>query len=384
MATTTKALGFGADAGKTGTDTQSKAATAGHVIRTYSETILCQPTTGIPIQITTDVPEFIPHINMAQANATHFNLDILPVMSKNVADLLSFSNNWNAYTVDLRKYAKKGDYKTVVQGLKILQGQVKTHATGANSTHTSLLTFQNLVEVDMRSLTADYNKLINAQTGIPAEVSALDKSIDAYQSQIGNYTAMIAGGAGAIVVGIVIGAVGIASLPESGPAGVFVIAGGIAVAAGGIALIVTGSVLLVKASNSIRDLTQQKAALNAELAILGTYKGTMGNLRSSVSNAVTAIGNLAQSWDYLYEDMNAVIHDLENAKGTIKTPWFDSTLTAADSDWAQVGSMAKRVQDQTADAKYKKVKLDKKGSSLLDALPKKDRTTMIKHIKKAA
>ena len=155
-----------------------------------------------------------------------------------------------------------------------------------------------------------------------------------------------------------------------------VVVSGLLVAGGGIALIVVGANGIGKASTAIRNATSQKAALSKEMAGLKAYQTNMSSLKSAVGNAVSAVGNLSQSWDYLYEDMNAVIGDLKTASSTVKLPWFDDTMDAADKDWNQVGSMAKAVQQQTADAKYKTVDLSHPGSSLLDALPPEDRNRL--------
>ena len=370
---TDKTLGPGPDAGRTGTDTQSKALSSGHLIRTYCETIKEQPNQGLPSIITTTAPDFLRHLNTAQGNASHYINDIQPVMLQNVSDLMSFSNTWKSFTPQMKEYTAKGDYETVAQGLKIMQTKVKNFAINANNSHSVLLNFQNTITGDSRAFSNDYKLLMSSSTGIPAEIKALDKEIDAEHTALIEDIAMVAGGAAAAVLGGVLIVGGVLTEVFTAGASTVIIAAGVLTASGGIALITVGAIGIDKASKALKKANEEKATLNQELTSLKVYCSTVDGLRASVNNAVGALGNLATSWDYIYEDMNAVISDLNTAKTTMHLPWFDSVLNEADADWAQVGAMAKAVQLQTIESSYKKVDLSKPGASLLDALPEKEK-----------
>ncbi|NQY80822.1 MAG: HBL/NHE enterotoxin family protein [Candidatus Caenarcaniphilales bacterium] len=371
-----RTLGPGHDAGRTGSDAQSQAAGSGHVIRTYCETVKEQPTEGLPSIITTTAPDFVKHLVTAQGNASHYINDIQPVLLQNVSDLVSYSNMWNAFSPQMRKYAAAGDYKTVAQGLKVVQGRLKTFSLNAGNAHSVLIHFQNTITDDAKAFNADYKLLTSTKSGIPAQIDALDKEIDAENDAIGKFAGMIAGGAAAAALGgvmIVAGAVtDVITAGTSTP----LIAAGVLVGAGGVALITVGAIGIDKASKAVRKATIEKASLNQELTSLKAYCSTVGSLKSGVTNSVTAVGNLASSWDYIYEDLNAVIYDLETASSSVQLPWFDSIMDEADSDWAQVGTMAKAVQLQTANSSWKKVNLDQNGSSLLDALPDSEKAAI--------
>jgi hypothetical protein len=366
---TSKSLGPGHDAGRTGDDTQSKAASASNVIRTYCETLQEQPTTDLPSIITTTAPNFVANLKTAQGNAEHYIRDIQPVLLQNVSDLLSFSHMWSSFSPSMRQYAAKGDYETVAQGLKVMQGRLSTFSANANNSHNILNSFQKVIIIDAKAFNHDYMLLTSAKTGIPAEIGALDKEIDAENSAIEKYAGMIAGGAAAAILGgvmIVAGAVGdVFTAGASTP----LIVAGVLTAGGGVALITVGSIGISKASTALRNATVKKARLNQELTSLKAYCTTTNSLKNSVTSAVSAVGGLATSWEYIYEDLNAVISDLNTAKTSTHLPWFDNIMDEADQDWGQVGSMAKAVQDQVATAKFTKLNMDKPNSSLTDALP---------------
>jgi len=374
--TSDRQLGLGPDAGRTGTDTVSQAAGAGHVIYTYTQTVLEQPSDNIPDAVLRAAPQFPSHLATAQTNARHFNEDILPVMSTNVADLLSFSNTWSAFAPDMKQYAAKGDYATVTQGLQIMQRKIGVYAQKASSTHSVLTQFQSTITGDAKAMSADYMALTSQTAGLPAEISGLDAKIDAENHLIDRYAGMIAGGAAATLIGGVMVVGGLMTEVLSFGASTAVVVSGLLVAGGGVALIVLGSKGIDSASRAVRDATAQKARLNQELTSLKTYQSTVGSLRSAVENAVSAIGNLAQAWDYLYEDMNAVVSDLQTAGDTVRLPWFADVMDTADKDWGQVGSMAAAVQNQTANATYTTVDLSQAGSSLTDVLPAQDRAAL--------
>ena len=370
--TPTKTLGPGANAGRTGTDTQSQAAGAGHVIRTYCETIKEQPTQGLPSIITTTAPDFVSHLVTAQGNASHYINDIQPVLLQNVSDLVSYSNMWASFSPQMRKFASEGNYAAVAQGLKVVQGRLKVFSLNAGNAHSVLNTYQNTITKDAQAFNADYKLLMSSKSGIPAQIHALDTEIDAENSAIDKFAGMIAGGAAAAILGgIMIVAGAVTDVITAGTSTPLVVAGVLA-AGGGVALITVGSIGIDKASKAVRKATAEKAVLSQELTSLKAYCSTVSSLKSGVSNAVTAVGNLATSWDYIYEDLNAVISDLETAGSSVQLPWFDSIMNEADSDWGQVNAMAKAVQLQTANSSWKKVDLSKPGSSLIDALPQAD------------
>lgn len=235
----------------TGTDPMSKRMSAGQLIKTYLLTTLEQPEDGIPDEVTHIAPDFVPHLKTSKSNADHFLKSIEPMMSQDVENILTFSNQWKNFGPYFMEYGKKGQWDAVKSGLQIIQKIIPTFVNHAEATSKELQNFTKLISTDAGSFGADYIKLMSAATGLPAEINALNQKIDAQNKVIAFATAEILGGAAATLLGGIMVVGGLASEVLTFGASTALVVSGVLVAGGGIALIVVGSIQIDKASKDI-------------------------------------------------------------------------------------------------------------------------------------
>lgn len=356
----------------TGTDPMSKSMSAGQVIKTYILTVMEQPDSGIPDQITQAAPNFVSHLKMAKGNGDHFVSSIEPMISQDVANILAFSNQWKNFGPYFIQYGKKGQWDVVKSGLQMIQMKMDTYMNHTKATATELQNFTKLISADTSAFSSDYTKLTSATSGIPAEIDALNKKIKAQNRLISTATAEIAGGAAATLAGGLMVVGGLATEALSFGATTALVVSGVLVAGGGIALITLGSIQIDKASHDIANTQARITELNENMGLLSAYSGTLEQLKTACEDGTTAISNLQTTWEYLYEDMNAVIHDIDAANSSIQLPWFEPSINTAVDDWTQLNQMAALAQSNIADMQLTKVSMKDNYGSLLNALPKED------------
>lgn len=349
-----------------------KGVTAGQGLKTYCLSVAEQPTTGIPTSVITTAPNFISHLVTAQHNAAHFVADIHPMLSNNVAHIISYSNQWKSFGPYFKEYFMKGETDAVVSGLTMVQKRLATYQQNCKATRLALVEFQKLVATDAGHFKTDLTKLMSAESGLPSIIEADNRKIDAQQEVTNQAIGMICGGAAAAVVGglMVIG--GTVEAAFTAGTSIPVAVAGVAVAGGGIALIVLGSEALDKASHEIAAAQTEIATLNQSISHLKCFDGIATGLASSCSTAVTSVSTLENQWEFLADDLDNVIFDVKQAKTSATLPWFPASIDTAVADWKQLGRIASCAQLSLADMKMSKVDMSGKFGSLLNGLPAKD------------
>lgn len=108
------------------------------------------------------------------------------------------------------------------------------------------------------------------------------------------------------------------------------------------------------------------------MGLLKAYSTNINQLQVACQDGATASSNLKTTWDYLYEDMNAVIYDVETASSSAGLPWFEPSIKTAVDDWTQLSKMAALAQQNVADMQLTKVSMKDGFGSLLNGLPKEE------------
>lgn len=329
-------------------DTQSASA----LLQLYTNTVLQTPIIKLDPSVDTDskstVVELLPqHQQTAQANAQYYLNTINPLIVSTVADIIGFANLWNAefqLLVSLANTIDQGNNKQLfIEGIQNLIN--KTQSAGSNVTPVlnALNAFLPLVQTDVSNLNGDLANVKAALSGQSGQIAQLQQQLDAYNSAMNKDLAIIAGGAVADVVGVLMITVGVLAEIETAGVSTALVVGGLAVVGGGTAAIIIASKNL-NASQS--QYASTLATLNNDEAVfsLTTQASTsINSLISAIQSGVTAVEALQAGWSALGSDFGQVVQALQSATPGAGS-WLVPLLESANSDWQTTLTLATNLQ----------------------------------------
>lgn len=322
------------------------------LLQAYTQTVLGTPDIKLPESVNTEsnstvVQDLPKHQALARTNATTYLTSVNKTLIDRVADIIGFSNLWNAeYTtlVGLAKDIDSGDNKATFQsGIENLINQTNQKNADASAAIDALNKFLPLVEQDVRNLTGDESDVTVALGGENGAIAQLKKQIDADNAAIDKDMAIIAGGATAAVVGGLMIAVGVLAEIETAGASTALVVGGLAVVAGGSVAMGIAGKNLADTKSALADSTKELKIDELSYASTKQANVTVGKLVTAVQQASTAVENLQKGWTSLESDFTQVIEQLDTADPDLGS-WLVNVLEAANTDWADTLHLAQSLQ----------------------------------------
>ena len=331
---------------------------ASAVIQIYTQMVLEQA--DIKLDALPNLPH---HQQLARRNAKTWNESILPGMAQTIADIIDYANMFQSFYEVLVKYAKDianpKSKKELVDGLKLLRGQVQAKSDATQTVIRQLTTFNTALTTDNQNFQGDYNLALVKIVGKDGEIQALSDRLDAVQSAMHKDIGLMAGGAVAIVGGIVLMVVGIAlEIPTAGVSTALVGGGFFLVAGGAIAETLGASDYTQQIKNQ-KTLTEQLETDKKGMTSLKNVKGILDNFLKAIGDAITAAEVLVAAWNALGADMAIVINAIDRVNPSISSDYVVAQLDSANKDWLVALDKAKQLQPNgQVPVKYYKNLLD--------------------------
>ncbi|MEW7280259.1 HBL/NHE enterotoxin family protein [Aquimarina sp. 2201CG1-2-11] len=322
------------------------------LLQNYTQTVLGTPDIILPASVGTDsksnvVADLPIHQALARKNANYYLDTVNVTLVQGIADIVGFSNLWNAEYDRLLALAKDintGDNKeTFKSGIANLISQTKQKETNTVTALSSLNDFLPKIETDSRNFTTDAQHVTVALGGEHGAIEQLNKQIAADNKAINKDMAIIAGGATADVVGGLMIAVGVLAEIETAGASTALVVGGLAVVAGGTTAMIIAGKSLSKTKSDLAAASRQLAIDKLCYTSTKMSSHTIENLQNAVGQGVTAVTGLQKGWQSLQSDFNEVVSQLETSNPDLGS-WLVNTLEAANADWQDALTLAKSLQ----------------------------------------
>ena len=316
---------------------------ASAVVQLYTQMILQQADIRLSA-----LPSLPAHQTLARDHANSWNETILPGMVKTTADIIDYANAFQSFHEVLVNYANdiaNPDAKqNLIEGLKLLRGNVQTKSDSTQAVIAKLVTFHAALATDNRNFQGDYNLAQVRIVGDDGEIQALSDQLDAVQSAMNKDIGLMAGGSLAIVGGVVMMVVGIAlEIPSAGTSTALV-GGGFFLLAGGALTLTLGATDYTNQIKIQKTITEQLETDKREMTSLKSVKGILDNFLTAIANAVTAAQALVAAWQVLGADLSTVIDAIKRVDTTISSDFIVAQLNTANKDWEDALVKARQLQ----------------------------------------
>lgn len=299
----------------------------------------------------------------AVKNATYWNKTLSANVQNQLQLIVNYNDMYGALVDSIEGYIRTlkntapgatppaGTLSNLSAEIAALQQQVQGLLYGASGTkdkpaddsalgvYNDLTSYQSAVAADESAFATLMNIANSDSTGIPAEIKRYQDAITADNSAISKDQAMIAGGAAAIVTGVLICVVAVALAPETGGS-TLLVAGAVGVAAigGGAAMIGVASHDLDK---KIKDITEKQKEIKEdqqELALLTTMSKHAGDLATQTKSVVEAMSTVQTSWQQLDNAMSDMVSAL-NAPENELMDWVKTHAPDQDPSYMVLGTI---------------------------------------------
>ncbi|MFK0311683.1 HBL/NHE enterotoxin family protein [Pseudomonas sp. NPDC090233] len=324
-------------------DAINQTASAGSLVNGACTAILQQANMDVPA-----MPEMAKHQQTARDHANLWINTLQPALIGSIGGVVGFSNQFNAYLAPLLKAAANVNTdpkarQTVVEGLQLLQTAANTQKSNAVLANQSVDDFRKNFSVDFSAFATDIDTLTQKLAGDNGEIIQLQAEMAARQKAMNNDLTMIAAGATGAVVGVLMIAVGVlAEIPSAGLSTGLIVAGGVVVA-GGAAVTIYGSVDYSSNMKKYKAAAEKLAADQAEIVLMTHAKGQLGTLNQQISNAIGALNAMESSWQTLISSLDTLIKQVQSTD--VDSAFLTAQLNAACSDWDDMATQARKVQD---------------------------------------
>lgn len=321
----------------------NQTASAGALVNSCCVAILQQPNLVVAA-----MPDMATHQQTARDHANSWINTIQPALIGTIHGIVGFSNQFNAYLTPLINAANRINTdptakQTVIDGLTLLKNAATTQKSNAVLATQTVDGFRANFSGDFVAFATDIDTLSTKLIGDNGEIKQLQDEMAARQSAMNNDLTMIAGGAVAVVVGVLVIAVGVlAEIPTAGASTALVVAGGVVVA-GGIAVTIYGSVDYASNMAAYKDAAQKLAKDQAEVTLMTHAKGQLTGLNTQIQGAITALNAMEASWQGLISNFDTLLTQV--AGTNVDSAFLLAQLNAASSDWNDMATQARKVQD---------------------------------------
>lgn len=227
---------------------------------------------------------------------------LVPMINATYTDVSGFCNLSSSYWDDLIKMAAEiqssndANAKNFKLGISDLKENIQDKENKIQQLIEKFSSFRTDLESDNRNfqtIVADADKIYAGSEG---EIAITRKNIDAITAAIDKDIGLIAGGAVAIVGGIVMIGVGVVGSVVTGGAAVKLIVAGVITAATGVAMVAAASIDLENKQRDYGKALEKMKQLEDEMAALENTKNQFTSLKDNNANAHTAVENMREAW----------------------------------------------------------------------------------------
>lgn len=235
-------------------------------------------------------------------HARYWLNNLVPKINATYTDVSGFCNLSSSYWEDLIKIAAEiqSSNDTHAKDFKLGISELKENIQDKEDKTQQLIdkfsSFRTDLESDNRNfqtIVADADKIYAGSEG---EIATTRKNIDAITVAIDKDIGLIAGGAVAIVGGIVMIGVGAIGAVVTGGAAVKLIVVGVITAVTGVAMVTAASIDLKNKQLEYGQALQKMKQLGDEMAALENTKNHFTSLKENNTNAHTAVENMRKAW----------------------------------------------------------------------------------------
>ena len=313
-------------------------ATASAVIQIYTQMVLKQA--DIKLGALPDLPK---HQQLARKNAKSWNAMILPAMANTIADIIDSANLFQSFCgvlVNLAEDISNPDSKKkLVEGLKLLHGQVQAKSEATQTVIGQLTDFNAALIVDNSNFQHDCGQALDKIVGSDHKIKVLGEKLNNVLLAMHNNIKLMARGAVSIG-GIVMAAVGVAlEIPTA-----VLIGGGFFVWAGDAFTETDGASDYALRMTQQKKIAEQLEEEKKEMSALKYVKNTLDNFLKAIGDAIEASQALVGSWNAIGTDMEIVINAIDRVNPSISSVFIVAELNAANKNWQVALDMAKQLQ----------------------------------------
>lgn len=291
-------------------DASKKQSAQGLLVQTYCNSVLQQP--NVNLVGTPTLATYQTKINdglaKAKDNANLYLNKIQPMIITNMADISDYCDLYKSVPIALPENSSKQDWISTLHALK---DEAVMYTANAASVVQALQDLNGRINGDSVYLTETVSLFNTAVTGDNGVLASIKTQLDDIQGKIDGTIAGIVVSGLAISGGVFITAVGeIASFVTAGTSTPLVLAG-IGLIAAGVGGTVASSIVLANLNDSKGTLLRQQASLTAEVSLaLGISSGYQ-SLSGQAKQALDATIQMKNAWDFLTNDLNNLIKNME-------------------------------------------------------------------------
>ncbi|PTS99758.1 HBL/NHE enterotoxin family protein [Pseudomonas sp. HMWF006] len=321
----------------------NQTASVGALVNSCCTAILQQPNMVVPA-----MPEMATHQQTTRDHANSWISTIQPALIGSIGGVVGFSNQFNAYLTPLLNAAPTVNTdpkskQTIIEGLQLLKTAATTQKSNSTLACQAVDNFRSNFSSDFVAFASDIDTLSIKLIGDNGEIAQLQSQMTSLQSAMNNDLTMIASGAVGVVVGGLMIAVGVlAEIPSGGVSTGLIVAGAIVVA-GGVAVTIYGSVDYADKMKQYKEAAEKLAADQAEVTLMTHAKGQLTSLNTQIASAISALNAMEASWQGLITNFDTLLQQVDSTN--VDSAFLSAQLNAASSDWHDMATQARKVQD---------------------------------------
>ncbi len=288
-------------------------ASQGAIVQGYCQAIIQQP--EINLGEFEKLKEVQQQINLgmttATDNANYYLGTVQPQIITNIANIENYFTLNRQVSNILPPSATKEEWINI---LKVLEEEAQIHYLSAKDTSDLLTKYYGKLGADVASFNTVNNRLNSLLDGNEGVLASLEADLDDLDSKIaGTIAAAVLSGL-TVAGGIILAIVGAVGAPFTGGASGKLVALGVVVTGVGIGGAVGSGIALAnlydQKSNLLHKQEQLKGEVQALTGVLDAYRG-LGN---QASGALTATLEMRNAWEFLGNNINSLIRNLEKGQ----------------------------------------------------------------------
>lgn len=240
--------------------------------------------------------------NETREHARYWLNHLVPKINATYTDVSGFCNLSSSYWEDLIKIAAEiqSSNDTNAKNFKLGISELKENIQDKENKTQQLIEKFSLFRTDLESDNRNFQTIVadadKIYAGSEGEIATTRKNIDVITSAIDKDIGLIAGGAVAIVGGIVMIGVGAVGSVVTGGAAVKLIVAGVITTVTGVAMVTAASIDLQNKQRDYGKALQKMKQLEDEMAALENTKNQFTSLKNNNTNAHTAVENMRKAW----------------------------------------------------------------------------------------
>lgn len=293
------------------------------------------------------------HQEDTKATATTWRNDLRSALFSTNDAILAFNTKFDSFYDPLYTFAEKIDHDpqsriNLALGLIELQNEIKTQQDRVNQAGKKLNDFYTDMSKNMANINGDFITLNAVYQGDTGKLTDLHKKVDSLDKAMSSDLTTIGLGSGAIAVGGLAIAVGVALWIETGGVSTPLIVAGI-VAVAGVGGGATAVGIGVKNYNaSVDDMSNTIIEINklsSEIAVITLLNSQVEPLTTFISDANKACDNLSRAWSHLERDYDTLITTLNSTDPGKLSFIVKASLRTAKAQWNSLATDATNIKN---------------------------------------